>query len=151
MQNMSEFQRGEIYYVSPSYAEVGSEIWSGRPAIIVSGNDRNRFSQAVEVVYLTTQPKDNSPVHVLINATGKPSTALCEQITTVDKIRLKDQNVRCTPKEMAQIDAALLSSLALDAPPVKTVLDLDKIRLLAERDIYKNLYENLLDRLGGPA
>lgn len=149
---MPDYKRGEIYYVTPNYSEVGSEIWSGRPAVIVSSDDLNRCQNCVEVVYLTTRPKQNSPFHVPVNATGKPSTALCEQITTIDKSRLSynpPAPVSCTKKELAEIDAALLYSLSLDAPPVTTTIDLDKTRLLAERDIYKRMYESLLDRISG--
>ena len=110
---MPDFSRGEVYYVYPSYAEVGSEQWSGRPAVVVSADVINRHSQCVEVVYLTTRPKSDYPTHVLINATGRPSTAICEQITSVDKSRLNDCYGRCTPKEMSQLDEALRVSLGL--------------------------------------
>ena len=149
---MPDYKRGEIYYVSPSYAETGSEIWSGRPAVIVSNDELNRCRNCVEVVYLTTRPKQDSPCHVVLHATGKQSTALCEQISTVDKVRMTysgDYPCACTKKELAEIDAALLYSLALDAPPPVTTMDLDKFRLLAERDIYKGMYERLLDRISG--
>ena len=51
---MPDYQRGDICYVTPSYAEVGHEMWSGRPAVIVSCNQNNRHSSTVEVCYLTT-------------------------------------------------------------------------------------------------
>ena len=149
---MPDYKRGEIYYVSPNYAETGSEIWSGRPSVIVSNDELNRRRNVVEVVYLTTRPKEESPCHVILHATGKQSTALCEQISTVDKVRMTYSGISprvCTKKEMSQIDAALLASLALDAPAPVTTLDLDKTRLLAERDIYKRMYESLLERITG--
>ncbi len=151
---MPDYKRGEIYYVNPNYSETGSEIWSGRPAVIVSNDDLNKTRNCVEVVYLTTRPKQDSPCHVTIHATGRQSTALCEQISTVDKLRLTytpPSPSVCTKKEMAEIDAALLASLALDAPPVPVTIDLDKTRLLAERDIYKTMYEDLLNRLSSTA
>lgn len=149
---MPDYKRGEIYYVALSYAETGCEIWSGRPAVIVSNDELNRTRNVVEVVYLTTRPKQDSPCHVILHATGKQSTALCEQISTVDKVRLTYSGsapCACTKKELGEIDAALLYSLSLDAPPPVTTLDLDKTRLLAERDIYKRMYEDLLERFTG--
>lgn len=149
---MPDYKRGEIYYVAPSYAETGHEIWSGRPAVIVSNDELNRCRNCVEVVYLTTRPKQDSPCHVTIHATGRQSTALCEQISTVDKVRLTYSGsapCACTRKELTEIDAALLYSLSLDAPAPVTTLDLDKTRLLAERDIYKRMYEDLLERFTG--
>lgn len=151
---MPDYKRGEIYYVTPDYSETGHEIWSRRPAIIVSSDELNCRRSVVEVVYLTTRPKGESPCFVPIHATGRQSTALCDQISTVDKLRLRftPPSPRvCTGKEMARVDAALLASLALDAPPVPTTIDLDKTRLLAERDIYKTMYEDLLNRLSSTA
>ena len=166
---MPEISRGEVYYVYPSYAEVGSEQWSGRPAVVVSADVLNRHSQCVEVVYLTTKPKTDYPTHVLINATGRPSTVICEQITTVDKSRLNDCCGKCAPKEMSQIDEALRVSLGLScaeendgaaefecdihtmaAPSVKecyTELRLDLARAEASLEAYKSLCSDLLDRL----
>ena len=110
---MPEYQRGQIYYVNPSYAETGSEQWAGRPAVIVSNDHNNRHSQTVEVCYLTTKPKADLPTHVIVHATGRMSTVLCEQIATVDKVRLEDGKMFCNSKEMAQIDEALRISLGL--------------------------------------
>lgn len=110
---MPEYRRRDIYYVAPTYAETGSEMWSGRPAVIVSNDQNNKCSPTVEVCYLTTRHGETLPTHVITHATGKQSTVLCEQITTVDKSRLGDGGMRCSAKEMAQIDKALRVSLGL--------------------------------------
>lgn len=110
---MPGYHRGEIYYVAPTYAVNGSEMWSGRPAVIVSNDQNNKCSPTVEVCYLTTRLGETLPTHVITHATGKQSTVLCEQITTVDKTRLGDGGMRCSAKEMAQIDKALRVSLGL--------------------------------------
>lgn len=59
-------RRGEIYYVEngKNYNYVGQEQKISRPAIIVSNDKCNRFSNYVEVVYLTTQEKTDLPTHV---------------------------------------------------------------------------------------
>ena len=106
------YERGEIYYVQRGYC-FGSEQHSGRPAIIVSSDVSNWYSNTVEVVYLTTRPKKAMPVHVHIEATGRPSTALCEQVHTVDARRLGHQYGRCSQAEMQEIDKALKVSLGL--------------------------------------
>lgn len=92
---------------------VGSEQRSGRPAIIVSNPVCNEHSPVVEVVYLTCQYKHRLPTHVRIESTGRRSTALCEQITSVDVSRLGDYKGHATDEEMQQIDAALLCSLGI--------------------------------------
>ena len=95
--------RGDIFYVNPSET-VGSEQRSGRPAIIVSNPLCNEHSPVVEVVYLTCQYKKPMPTHVRIESAGKRSTALCEQISSVDVSRLGDFKGHLTDREMAQVD-----------------------------------------------
>lgn len=107
--------RGDIYYVD--YAPtVGSEQHSGRPAIVVSNDTNNKFSEVVEVVYLTTQAKNDLPTHIDVSGLTKPSTALCEQITTVSKSRLGSLAGVCTDEEMDMIDRALAVSLDISKP-----------------------------------
>lgn len=116
------FIRGEIYYIKRG-PSVGSEQQAGRPAIIVSNDQGNTYSGTAEIVYLTTAPKTDLPTHVTIRSTLKQSTALCEQIQTVDGSRIGDYIATCTDQEMSLIDAALMISLGIDAPEpiVKTV------------------------------
>lgn len=166
---MPDISRGEVYYVYPNYAETGSEQWSGRPAVVVSADVINRHSQCVEVVYLTTKPKTDYATHVLTNATGRLSTVICEQITSVDKSRLNDCCGRCSAKELAQIDEALRFSLGLNCPeendePEEAKSDtfqtpaapaqeddadllLELARAEASLEAYKSLCSDLMDRL----
>lgn len=110
------FYRGEVYYVYPTGNEIGSEQHAGRPAIIVSNNQNNKNSSTLEIVYLTTREKRPMPTHVHINAAGKlqESTAICEQIFTVDKLRLNDYIGQLCDKEMQDIEFGLMVSLGLD-------------------------------------
>ncbi len=107
-------KRGEVWYVEKGYS-VGSEQQSGRPAIIVSNDKNNTYSATVEVVYLTTQPKQDLPTHVTIRSLNRISTALCEQITTVSMERLGNYCGTLTDQEMGEIDAAIKTSLGLPA------------------------------------
>ena len=147
-------KRGEIYYVSPSYTETTTEIWSGRPAIIVSNNQNNKFSNNVMVVYLTTKPKGNYPTNVPINATGNPSTALCDQVNTVAKERLGENYHVCSTKEMENVDAGLRAAFGfgigveavLDGTSTGIRDDQELLRIQAERDVYKQLYQDLMQQ-----
>lgn len=105
------YARGDIYFVE-KFQTFGSGQWSGRPAVIVSG-DLNSHNSTVVAVYLTTQPKRDMPTHVPIQATGIPSTAICEQVHTVDCRRLGRFCGKCSEAEMQAIDAALRVSLGL--------------------------------------
>ena len=78
---IEEIKRGKIFYIEKMGGyEVGSEQRSGRPAIVVSNDKCNAFSDVIEVVYLTTQPKSDLPTHIDIRSTQRASVALCEQI-----------------------------------------------------------------------
>ena len=104
--------RGEIYYIMRGEA-VGCEQYGGRPGIIVSNEKNNLYSPTVEVVLLTTRAKKPLPTHVFINSARLPSTALCEQITTVSKSRLGDFLGRLTSYEQRAIDLALAESISI--------------------------------------
>ncbi len=106
--------RGEIYYVLPEGNEVGCEQRSGRPGIVVSNNLNNKNAATVEVVYLTTKEKKPLITHVFIDSAQRPSTAICEQITTVDKTRLNDYYGKLTQGEMEAVEVAIMASLGLD-------------------------------------
>lgn len=159
--NEMEVYRGDIFYVKKAGYTTWSEQEAGRPAVIVSNNTGNKFSNNVEVVYLTSQNKTELPTHVDIIC-KVPSTAMCESVYTVSKERLTDYVRSCTDKEMEQIDAALLISLALYPDPVtaeqqnenvqdiqETVQqnDIDTAKIEAERDVYKMLYNQLLEKM----
>lgn len=149
-------KRGDIFYVERDEPEIGSEQRAGRPAIIVSNNAQNSTSDVVQVVYLTTKPKTDLPTHVTIRSTNMVSIALCEQITPVDISRLGDWKCSCTESEMAAIDAALATSLALDLrfkqptpTPTITTASSALSKAMAEVEIWKEMYNSLLDRVLG--
>lgn len=145
-----EFHRGDIYYVH-RYSTTGNEIATGRPAIIISNDRLNEKLKVVEVVFLTSKPKQPAPEHVSINSSGKLSTVICEQITSVDKDCLGNFLGVCTPDEMKRIDTALLSSLGLSNYTDQRMSD-DQVLLRltdikAERDVYKRMYDDLFERM----
>ena len=145
-----EFHRGDIYYVH-RYSTTGNEMATGRPAIIISNDRLNEKLKVVEVVFLTSKPKQPTPEHVSINSIGKLSTVICEQITSVDKDCLGNFLGVCTPDEMKRIDTALLSSLGLSNYTDQRMSD-DQVLLRltdikAERDVYKRMYDDLFERM----
>ncbi len=197
---MNDIRRGEIFYISRGGAITGHEQFSDRPAVVVSNDAGNEKSEVVEVVYLTTQPKTDLPTHVTIRSTGRISTALCEQVTSVSTDRVNNYIGQCTEKEMENIDIALMISLSLDTgvktskkytetiknqeneinglreqlkaakedvakwqqmqrvqkieeEPESATIAKDLIRAECQRDTYKVMYEQLLEKLvnGGAA
>lgn len=152
--------RGDIYYVNfPSYIET-VEYKPARPAIIVSNKKNNMYSNFVEVVFLTTKPKKPMPTHVTVRSFDQFAIAMCEQIHSVSKKQLQTYGRTCSAHEMSLIDKALAVSLELDfesvTAPAKVIsetsvvdeeINTDYQEVVFERDTYKRLYEELLDKL----
>lgn len=146
-----EYKRGDIFYIykQPAY---GSEQEAGRPGVIVSNNTNNHFSNVLEVVYLTTRHKPELPTHVEITANGVSSTVLCEQVNSVSVNRIGDYITSLTDAEMKPIDDALMASLGLDRPAPKIYSPIQPegssdLVVKTERDLYKHLYEQLLEKI----
>lgn len=140
-----QYRRGDIVYVEKFLNQIGSEQHSGRPAIIVSSDDMNGKLDTVEIVYCTTQPKEVNGCHVEVTSTPKKSTVLCEQVSTVDKSRLHKRVGRCTEEEMERIGKAIVFSLDILTDDTGSTAEL--IRIRAERDTYKKMYERLLKEI----
>lgn len=112
--NGSYPRRGEIYYIKKgNTTSTGSETWSNRHAIIVSNNSMNRKSNVVQVVYITTQPKNNQPTHIDISTENLNRIAQCEQVTPVDKSRIAAYKGYLKHSEMQKINHAIKYGLAL--------------------------------------
>lgn len=155
-----DFVRGSIWYVESGYS-TGSEQRPGRPAIIVSNDANNKHSSTVEMVYLTTAPKHDLPMHVTIRSISRVSTAICEQITTVATERIGSYCGTVTDAEMSSIETAMLISLGLapaagadsmpearseETPPIPD-LDTRLAEAEARCKILQELYDSLLTRL----
>ena len=111
--------RGDVWFIKQGTNTCGVEQMGGRPAVVVSNDKGNHYSNQVEVVYLTSKPKKPLPTHVPVFC-DVMSTALCEQITTVDKSRLERFICQCTEDEMRGIDKALMISLGIYIPENKS-------------------------------
>lgn len=157
-----DIKRGHIYYIAPG-AQTGSEMRADRPGIVVSSDRENGTSGTAEVVFLTTAQKKEMRSHVLIRATGRDSTALCEQITTVAAERIGTHLAICSDAEMAAVEEAVRQSLDLPEAATESQKDtaerlkevqLDNQKLKqelrlanAESELLRELYENLLERV----
>lgn len=102
------------------------------------------------VVGRATAPKKQVTVKRLMPTHAEvlckiPSTALCETIYTVNKDRLGDFVRTCTDKEMEGVNAGILCSLGIAAP----VVDGEPVdnSVTVERNLYKHLYEDLLNKV----
>lgn len=107
-----EVKRGEIYFANLEPV-VGSEQGGVRPVVVIQNDVGNRFSPTVIVAAITGRMKRKLPTHTKLKATGLPkeSTALLEQIRTVDKKRLIEKLGEVSDEEMNRITEALRVSI----------------------------------------
>lgn len=156
-------KRGDIYYIRDTRQSVGSEQRADRPAVIVSNNTNNKHSNVFEVVYMTTQPKTDLPTHFIIASALKPSTVLCEQISSVYEERIGEWIGTLTPDEMKTLDQCLAVSVGIkaagnteDTESLRQQLETAEAKLAeigaqlwtaeSQRQTYKEMYEFLLSK-----
>lgn len=107
-------KRGEVYWVKLDPA-VGSEISKTRPAVIISNDTGNRYSDRVIVAPLTSRGLERVyPFEVKLkpeDGASDASKVLLDQIRTIDKSRLGRQKGRLSPNKMEEVDEAIRLSL----------------------------------------
>lgn len=112
---MASVRRGDVVVVNLD-PTIGVEIKKTRPAIVVSNDSINHFSQLIVVVPLTKNTARISPSHVVIpKGTARltfPSKVVTEQIKAVDKQRIV-RNLGSLPiPVLEQVERALKNTLA---------------------------------------
>jgi len=105
-------KRGEVWWVAfdPS---IGSEIRKTRPAVIVSNDLGNQHSKRVQVVPTSSNTERVFPIEALVTVDGQQSKAMADQLTTVDKQRLKSRIGELPPHELAALEKAIRIQLNL--------------------------------------
>lgn len=104
--------RGEVWWVSFGPA-VGGEIQKQRPAVIVSSDPSNLALNRVQVVPLTSNTGKLYPSEAYISLNGQTRKAMADQLTTVSKLRLSNQEGRLSASDMAQVEQAIKVQLSL--------------------------------------
>ena len=105
-------KRGEIYWCDFEPA-IGNEIKKLRPAIIISNNLSNKYINVVQVIPLTSNTANIYPAECLIETKEKVGKALCSQITTLDKTRVKNLMGSIKQDEMDKLEKAIKLQLGL--------------------------------------
>jgi mRNA interferase MazF len=111
-------KRGDIYWATLS-PRSGSELSGRRPVIILSHDAFNQVAawRSIIVVPLSTsdtQSRRGPTVVPLIAGTGGllgNSSALCHQITTLDRAKLTDKIGEIPSVVLKQVEQALLAAL----------------------------------------
>ena len=104
--------RGDVYWVDLEPTK-GSEINKLRPCVLVGATPINQARHTVIVVPLSTSAKARPPITLSVTCLNKTVTAICDQIRTVDKSRLKKQAGSLSFKDMHTLDDGLRQVLVL--------------------------------------
>ena len=108
--------RGDIYYADLNPV-CGSEQGGKRPVVVIQNDMGNTHAPTLIVATITTKAdKRKFPTHYLVKenaAFDEPSTIMLEQLRTIDKNRVLGYLGKIPPKEMLNVDKALMLSLAL--------------------------------------
>lgn len=104
-------KRGDIYFADLNPV-LGSEQGGTRPVLVVQNDKGNAHSTTVIVLCMTSRIKKRSlPTHVFLakEETGleRASMVLCEQVRTIDAVRLMSRVGRITSEGMRRVEAAL--------------------------------------------
>lgn len=141
--------RGDIHYIRRGVA-VGAEIKKGRPGVIISNDTSNRNDGVVTIIPLTSQEKREHPTRVRIHIDGGVSTALCEQVTCIDKSRVGDRMGSVTVDEMRKIERGVAYALALGHDEIyaaQRMVGGGKTKAEVELETTRDLYNKLLEAI----
>lgn len=117
-----KIHRGDIYYMDFGN-QPGSTVHGIRPAMVVQNNVGNRHSPTVIVAAITTEiKKTRQPTHVQLGSQfGLPqeSMLMLEQLTTIDKVMLRQHIGTVDEAFMKTVDRALSVSVGIHHPKRK--------------------------------
>ncbi len=105
-------KRGEVWWVSfdPS---LQNEIQKTRPAVVVSNDFSNQALERLQVIPLTSNVDKLYPSEAYVALKNKKAKAMCDQIATVSKIRLKQFIATLSYADMNAVEDALRLQLKL--------------------------------------
>lgn len=87
-------RNGDIYMTQMGEQADGSLQFGIRPVIVISNDKANEFSPVITIIPVTGRTeKKRLPTHVYIKDCGlsRPSIAMAEQITSINKSRLRNR------------------------------------------------------------
>ena len=116
-----EIRRGDLYYAELDPI-IGSEQAGTRPVLVVSNDIGNQYSPVIVIVPITSRRmgRKRLPTHVEVKMPEllkNESTALTEQIRTIDKLRLKEYIGSLPDCLMREVDQALAVCISLNVMP----------------------------------
>lgn len=105
-------RRGDVWWVifDPS---LGGETRKTRLAVIVNNDSANLHLNRTQAIPLTSNIARLYPPEAFVTLNGKRRKAMADHITAISKLRLKSQIGRLSGEDMAAVDQAIRTQLAL--------------------------------------
>ena len=105
-------KRTEVWWVDfdPS---VGGKIQKLRSAIIVSNDTANRNINRLQVIPVSSQVAVLYPGEAYITLNGQQRKAMADQLTTVSKLRVRNQLGTLSRADMTSVEQAIKVQLGL--------------------------------------
>ena len=104
--------RGDIYWIDLN-PTTGSEINKQRPCVLVGATPINQARHTVVVVPLSTSAKARPPISISVSCLNQQVSAICDQIRTADKRRLRGFIGTLSDKDLNALDDGLRQVLSL--------------------------------------
>lgn len=132
------YHRGDIVYVKDLPATGGHELCGNRPAVIISSNHLNRYSDVLIVVLLTSSNVSSSPVHIPVPSKSETSVAKCEQPKSIDRKFITVPIGHISREELYAINNVTISGADFDESYNKAVAAKQKAQLEYEQAAITN-------------
>lgn len=99
-------------------ARSGSSQSGLRPAVIIQNDTGNKYSPTTIIAPMTSKTKANIPTHIHLEkqegGLAKESTILCEQITVIDKERLRKRIGTLSSSKIDEVNKRIRVSLGIN-------------------------------------
>lgn len=139
---VNKYRRGQIWKRVDNAKYNGNIQGKTRPVIIVSNDVGNSLSSVLSVIPLTSKQKSKSSIHVNFMIDTIYNTALCEQLTCVNKFELTEYIGTCDEELMNEIDKAIEITLGLVDTPINPQKQFELTSELSTQDV-KELSEKI--------
>lgn len=107
-------KRGDIHWDDfPKRDPSGSDLEKTRPCVILFLTSGNELRRTAVVVPLTSSPKPVPPIASAVTSAGPDSVAVCDQVTAVDKRRVKNRCGSLSTKDLQAVEQSVRLVLGL--------------------------------------
>ena len=104
------FKRGDVWLVNLDPV-MGAEINKTRPAVIISNDINNQYSSTLTILPISDLGEKVYPFEIQIS---HAEMVRCQQIRTIDKLRLVKRIGLLSSEKMLEIGGALMIHLAIE-------------------------------------